>query len=359
MLPNQVQLTSGSACPLHMMWILPADKLWHLTHRQLVVHDPYIMYAMPYAYIKQIYLSMWCIRVLILVVALLQGYTYDHVGGDLNDKITAEAQELLDQVQESVMEEFRERRSSWSSLICQVGLVIFKIVTDATDLDLGAENIEPGSQSPSEKLLIAMFGKKLFEEYMNVLDDPTCFKRIATCHHRSHSRQVLWFWISRFFWCQCRSVSMSTVLSTELVIGLVCQKLLTLDCQPRTVQLHMAWCFRMMTRNVSSDFLPAAQPAVMWVLWEPSQACWVHLQDLSQFGFPRSSMCVQLLGIFNIHTCMYFCISHSAWVACIMLLRQLCFMSAQDVFFSLCSVTTWDNGIMLRPSQLQRRTDPW
>jgi hypothetical protein len=46
---------------------------------------------------------------LILFLAV-QGYQYEHIGGDLNSKITEEASKALDDVYDSVMLEFRNRK---------------------------------------------------------------------------------------------------------------------------------------------------------------------------------------------------------------------------------------------------------
>ncbi len=42
--------------------------------------------------------------------SMLQGYNYEHLGGDLNEKLTDDAQLALDDAWNTVMEDFREAK---------------------------------------------------------------------------------------------------------------------------------------------------------------------------------------------------------------------------------------------------------
>lgn len=152
-----------------------------------------------------------------LPCCMLQGYNYEHLGGDLNEKLTDGARTALDEAWNTVMEDFREAKrpslkfshdfSSPSMIVLNSLFVAQQKNALLFALNLGEGNVE--SKSDREKTLINSYGKMLFEEYMKVLDDPTCFRTtMEKCYMRGHKasqRDVLFCLVFSFMHKSARS----------------------------------------------------------------------------------------------------------------------------------------------------------
>lgn len=104
-----------------------------------------------------------------------EDYKHIYVCGDLNDKITAEAQSLLDDACEEVMATFREEKS--------------QCLTNSSESWRPGKNlIEDGGDH--FRTHVSYYGYQLLSRYMQVLEDPTCFARTVSCYNKKATDRV-------------------------------------------------------------------------------------------------------------------------------------------------------------------------